>query len=266
MNRNLPFRAPRIAGLLAAAVAACAQTPPAAAADPPPAARRIATQPGVRVLVPNARFKFESRESVGFDLDAATLGALSIADVTARLGTHPAGVALPFDGPGGALRVQFDADAKRLRVMFAGGGELASIPAEPPGRPLRLCLRQRDQAALFVVPPEGGPAPLVWAGRVDYRLHLPDADQYLLCRDLLATMGTRGLRRADVLEGILVDSLDEVATVRIEGVSPTGLPFAHEYPFDAKAIEDRIDRSVGDLMRMLQAGGIPPAGAAHANP
>ncbi len=266
MNRDVSSRARRGVGVLVAAIAACAPASPAAGPGPSPEVRRIGTQPGVRVLVPNARFKFESREAVGFDLDAATLGALSIADVTARLGTHPAGVALPFDGPGGALRVQFDADAGRLRVLFAGGGELASIPAERPGRPLRLCLRQRDQVALFVVQPEGGPAPLVWAGRVDYRVLLPDADQYLLCRDLRATMGPRGLRRADVLEGILIDSLDEVAPVRVEGVSPTGLAFVHEYSLDARTLEDRVDRSVGDLMRMLQAGGAPPAGGPHANP
>ena len=258
----------RAAGAVLAAVVACAAASRAAdpAAGPPPA-RRIAVPPAVRVLVPAARFKFEVREAVGFDLDAATLGALSIADITARLGTQPAGVALPFDGPGGgSLTVHFSAEARRLSVRLAGGAELASIEADPPGRPLRLCLRQRDQAALFVVPPAGGPAPLVWSGRVDYRILLPEADQYTLCRDLRATMGSRTLKSSDVREGILLDSLDEAAPVRIEGVSPTGAPFVHEVPIEPRAIEDRVDRAVAELVRMLQTGAAAPGEAARATP
>lgn len=264
-NRSSPSR--RAAGAVVAAAAAWAAASSAVEPAAAPAVRRIVAPPAVRVLVPAARFKFEVREAVGFDLDAATLGALSIADITARLGTQPAGVALPFDGSGGnTLTVHFSAEARRLSVRLAGGAELASIEADPPGRPLRLCLRQRDQAALFVVQPAGGPAPLVWSGRVDYRLLLPEADQYTLCRNLRATMGSRVLKPSDVREGILLDSLDEVAPVRVEGVSPTGAPFVHEIPIEPKAVEDRVDRAMADLVRMLQTGGTMPGEGARANP
>ncbi len=234
--------------------------------DTVPAVRRFAAPPAVRVFTPASRFKFEGREAVGFDLDAAMLGALSIADFTARLTANPPGLTLPFDEPGGVLRVAYDAAARRLTVQFTAGGELASLAVEPPGRPLRAVLRQRDQAALFAVPPAGGSAPLVWTGRVDYRLHLPESDQYLLCREVRASMGSRTLRRTEVVEGIVLDNLDEAAPVRVEGLSPTGTPFVHEYPMDARALDDRVDRALAELVRMLQMPGGLPAGGANANP
>lgn len=239
-------------------VSACASDTPAVAV------LRIDAPPAVRVFAANARFKFEGREAIGFDLDAATLGALALADVAARLQTQPPGMTLAFDAPDSPLRVEFDPDARRLRVLLAAGGELASVPFEPAPRPMRVCLRQRDQIALFLIPAKGGVSPLTWTGRLDYRLLLSDADRYLLCREVRATMGRRTLQKSEILQGIVLDNLDEAAAIRVEGLSPTGVPFAHEYPFDVKALEDRVDRAVGELVRVFRAGEPPPGGGDHA--
>jgi hypothetical protein len=266
MRMTASRRTSRLGALVAAVVGALTGTaaPACAAETSAVAVLRIDAPPAVRVFAANARFKFEGREAIGFDLDAATLGALALADVAARLQTQPPGATLPFDAPESPLRVEFDPDARRLRVLLAAGGELASVPFDPAPRPMRVCLRQRDQIALFLVPAKGGVSPLVWTGRLDYRLMLPDTDRYLLCREVRATMGPRTLQKAEVLQGIVLDNLDEAAAIRVEGLSPTGAAFAHEYPFDVKALEDRVDRAVGELVRVFQDGEPQPAGGDHA--
>src|SRR5207302_4549939 len=114
---------------------------------------------------------------------------------------------------------------------------LAKIPLKPGAEPARVMLRQRDQLALFAVPPDGGGAALVWVGTVDYIIRLRNAGQYELCRDLKITMGRRELAFENLRDGIRLDTLDEIADVVVTGANPKGEPFKHRYTFDFDAAD-----------------------------
>lgn len=228
---------------------------PALAAGSPP--RRIALPPALRVDTAAPRFRFDGSGDVAFHLDAATVGALGMADAVLRVRMAPPEVSLPVGEVGtsnapGALVVEWQPTAARIEVRL-GPIRIASADLPPGARPRRVVLRHRDLLALLTLPPEGGLATWVWTGRISCTVVLPEASQYLLCRELSAVAGDRRLSREEVLAGIRWDPIDRIAPVRIEGLSPTGETFVHEYALDPGEIDARIERALGALAQMLRS-------------
>ena len=244
-------------GLAAATVAAEPPATPAAHAGggaATPAGRLV----GLQVVSTQPKIKAEMPNGVVFDLDPLTMGLYAMADFAARTRVEPAGVTLPMTEPGGAIEVRFDANGRALRIGIRGGGELGAFPLPPADRAVRVCLHQRDQLALYAVTPAGAVAQ-VGVARVDYRLTLPDADQYALCRRLDARMGDRTLSREEVLAGVRLDCLDEARDIVVAGLSPLGAPFEHRYTADLRRLEGLLEAGTEMLLHTLRQSG---AGAA----
>lgn len=240
---------------------ASAEVPRAApASSAEPAAGAAAPEHvGLRVVSAQPKIKAELRNGVVFDLDAPTVGAYAMADFSARMRVEPSGVTLPMQEPAGVVDVRFDPNGRSLRLQVRNGGDLGAVPIPPADRAVRVCIHQRDQIALYAVTPAGAVAQ-VWVGRVDYRLTLPDAEQYALCRRLDARMGTRTLTREDILAGVRVDCLDEACEIVISGLSPLGIPFERRYSADPKRLEGLLDVGTDMLIQTLreQGAGVAP--------
>lgn len=214
---------------------------------------------GLRVVSAQPRIKAELRNGVVFDLDAPTVGAYAMADFSARMRVEPAGVTLPLKEPAGVVAARFDPNGRQLRMQLRNGGDLGSVPIPPADRAVRICIHQRDQIALYAVTPAGAVAQ-VWVGRVDYRITIPEAEQYALCRRLDARMGARTLTREDILTGVRVDALDEAGDIVVRGLSPLGTPFERRYKADLKRLEGMLDLGTDMLIQTLreQGGGESP--------
>ncbi len=231
----------------------------------PPAERVIALPAALDIVAAVPRFRFEAVNGVVAHLDAASLGALALADLVVRIPTPPASAVPPMGMPGsrdepGAMVVDWSPTAGRLEVRM-GTVPLTAIALPPGVAPRRLAVVQQDRLALLVFPAVGGPGTWVWSGGLDYVLRLPESEQYALCREMTARAGDRRLERSEVLQGIRWDQVDRIAPVRVEGVSPGGDRFVHVYPLDPAELEDRAVRALGELVRTLRAGAWP-AGAA----
>ncbi len=229
--------------------------------------REIRTELPIRVVCPHARFTFASTDGVTFHLDAAALGAVSLADALVKLRVQPADVSLPLPPDGaesapGAVSATWDPTAGVL--IFSWGPLKLSETSVPPGtRPSRVLVRLRDRIALLSLPPAGGLARWVWSGSFDFVLQIPEADQYLLCRDLRGRVGSRDLSSSEILEGSRWDQLDALENIWIEGHSPTREEFVHLYPVRSETLDERVDRALRALMALLKAsagreGGLGP--------
>lgn len=239
---------------------------PAESGGNPVARRTFSLEPSLRVTVPGARFSFEGPDGVGFDLDAATLGAAALSDLHARLKIKsdlaPAGA----DEWIASLRLTLDPGGTRILVITPDGTSHASLPVQRGSGPIRISLMIRDQIALHVIPSGGQISALVWKGRLTYRLRLPEADQYLLCGRLSASIEGRELARREIFEGIEIHRISEIGDLCIQGTAPLGEPFDHVYEMDPTALEQRVDQAVSHLVRTLRAGPEEPDGGRRAVP
>ncbi len=208
----------------------------------------------VTVAAPVSQMKAELGNGFIFDLDFQTIGALVMADVSAGLTVKPAGLVLPFDGPKPMLVPKYDAAAKTLEIRLGTGGTLSSTRLElRADRATRVCLRQRNQVALFVIPPDGSSCTLAWCGRLAYRLRLMDAERYRLCRDVSVAMGTRELKVQDLVDGLKVEGLDELADIVVKGRTPLGKAFEHRYKADGEKLADAVGQVMDRFLHSLQS-------------
>lgn len=249
----------RLAWFAVAAAAAAAEAPAPAAARPDGPVRGPAERfVGLQVVSAQPKLKAEMPNGLVFDLDPLTMGLYAMADFAARTRVEPPNVTLPMAEPGAVIEVRFDANGRALRIGVRGGGDLGAFPLPPADRTVRVCLHQRDQVALYAVTPAGAVAQ-VGIARVDYKLTLPDADQYALCRRLDARMGDRTLSREEVLGGVRLDCLDEARDIVVAGLSPLGAPFEHRYTADLRRLEGLLEAGTEMLLHTLRQSG---AGAA----
>lgn len=198
-----------------------------------------------------------NNDGIVFRLDFATHGALSLANVCAHMRTEPKDFTLSFEPKASMVSVDYDKDKKEMRVFLHGspGSPIGKLPLElSESRATRVLLRQRDQLALFAVPPDGSHVTLVWLGVVDYQIALRNAAQYELCRDLKITMGKRELSLEKLRDGIPFDTLDEAADVTVTGVSPAGESFAHRYTFDYAALDKLLERAYTHFLQFVRTG------------
>jgi hypothetical protein len=198
----------------------------------------------------NPRVKVETGRGVSFNIDFPTHAALCLTHISAELNTEPKGLTLSFNPTDGPLTVSYDKDAQALEIFLRSGKEpLARLPFKLSTVTTRVLLRQREQLALFAVPPDGSHATLVWLGRVSYLVTFRNAAQYELCRDLKITMGKRRISADEFRGGIKLDALDEISDVVVSGVSPAGEPFEHRYTFDYKDVTRMVDGAYGSFMK-----------------
>lgn len=202
------------------------------------------------VMTKNPRVKVETSHGVSFNIDFATHSVLCLTHISAELNTEPKGLTLSFSPTDGLLSASYDKDAKALEIFLRSGKEpLAKLPLKLAAVTTRVLLRQREQLALFAVPPDGSHATLVWLGRVSYVLNFRNAQQYELCHGLKITMGKREIPEDEFRSGIKLDALDEIADVVVTGTSPAGEPFKHDYTFDYKMVTKLVDGAYGSFMK-----------------
>ena len=200
------------------------------------------------VMSKSPRVKVETSRGVSFNLDFATHSVLCLTHISAELNTEPKGMTLSFNPTDGMLSASYDKDAQALEIFLRSGKEpLAKLPLKPSAVTTRVLLRQREQLALFAVPPDGSHATLVWLGRVSYVLTFRNAGQYELCRDLKITMGKREIPEDEFRSGIKLDALDQIGDVVITGTSPAGEAFKHSYTFDYKTVSKLVDGAYGSF-------------------
>jgi len=228
--------------------------------------RTFSFAPSLRVTTPGARFSFEGPGGVGFDLDAATLGAFALSDVHARLKIRTSEPTDRIDEWISSLRLSSDAAGADIRVVDSGGTVLAALRTPRNDRPVRVSLMILDRVVLHILPADGSDGVSVWQGRLSYRMRFPETDQYLLCGRLSATIGGRSLAANEIFQGIGLHRLDDAGTVRIRGIAPLGHPFDHVYDVNPVALEQRVDRAIGHLIRTLQGRPEDPVGGPHAIP
>ncbi|HWB59642.1 MAG TPA: hypothetical protein VG733_09120 [Chthoniobacteraceae bacterium] len=236
------------------APAVAAATPAVAAATPPPKDNGK-TLSGIDeamiwVTSKTPRIKVETARGVSFNIDFATHSALCLSHISAELNTEPRGLTLSFNPTDGLLRASYDKEAKALDIFLRSSKEpLCTLPLKPSTVTTRVLLRQRQQLALFAVPPDGSQATLVWLGTVSYVLNFRNAGQYELCKDLKITMGKRDIPLEEFRSGIKIDALDEIADVVVTGRSPAGEAFKHSYTFDYKDVTKLVDGAYGSFMK-----------------
>ena len=196
------------------------------------------------------RVKVETARGVSFNIDFATHSALCLTHISAELNTEPKGLTLSFAPADGMLSASYDKDAKALEIFLRNGKDpLAKLDLKPTNVTTRVLLRQREQLALFAVPPDGSHATLVWLGRVYYLVVFRNAGQYELCKDLKIMMGKREISADEFRTGIKLGALDEIADVVVTGTSPAGAPFQHRYTFDYKTVTKMVDSAYGSFMK-----------------
>jgi hypothetical protein len=182
-----------------------------------PAAKTLAgsDEAMIWVMSRKPRVKVEAARGVSFDLDFATHGALSLAHITAELSTEPKGFTLSFSPSDGVLTAAYNKDAKELQIFLRGGKDpLCKLPLKLSAVTTRVLLRQREQLALFAVPPDGSHATLAWQGRVSYLVVFRNASQYELCRDLKITMGKREITADEFRTGIKLDASSSARSMK----------------------------------------------------
>jgi hypothetical protein len=237
----------------AAAAASPAAAPAAAAPEKVFAGSEEAT---VWITSKKPRVKIETHRGFTFNLDFATHGALSLAHLCAALETQPKGLTLPFDPAANCLSVAYDTEAKELQVLLRGGKTPISKFSFPlTGSTMRVLLRQRNQLALFVIPPDGKNVVLAWLGGVDYVFEFRNAAQYELCHDLKITMGGKEISQNEFRKGIKLGSPDEIDDVTVTGTNPAGEPFRHRYAFNGAEVEKHAQEA---FTIFLKAAGSTP--------
>lgn len=214
------------------------------------------------VLAPVSQMRADMKNGVLLDLDMPTIGALTMADACAALSLRPPGMTLPFDAAHPVLSLKYNAAAKKLEILFNGSPISATALELQPDRVTRLCLRQRDQLALFAITPDGSTCTLVWCGRVDYRIRLGDAERYRLCRDVSVKMGERVLKLQELSEGLTVDALDELGDIVVSGTSPLGRPFEHRYQADTA----KLEQAAGQSLELFRQSLLQPAAKGEGKP
>lgn len=211
------------------------------------------------VVSKKPRVKIETHRGFTFHLDFAAHGALSLAHVCESLHTEPKGLTLSFNPSDGLLSVDYDRDAKELRVLLRGSSKpLCKVSLQLAQPATRVLLRQRNQLALYAISQDGSHTTLVWLGTLGYVIQFRNAAQYELCRDLKIAMGRREVSFNDFRQGIKMEALDEIADVTVSGTSPGGVQFIHSYTFDYPAVEKLLDMAFTIFLRV--AGNEPIAG------
>lgn len=237
--------------------------PPAAVEAGNPAAAGSRTMPleeqfALTVLAPVSQMQANMKTGVRLEFDMQTVGALVMSDSLAELNVQPAGLTLPFGGPKPGLELKYDAAAKRLMILMNGSPCVQPSPLElRADRATRLCIRQRDQLALYAIPPDGSACVLAWCGRFDYRIRLMVADRYRLCRDVSVKMKGRAMKAEELSAGVTVDALDEIGDIVVSGKSPLGAPFEHCYKVDLA----KLGQAVGQSLELFRQSLLQPPAA-----
>ena len=202
------------------------------------------------IMSKKPRVKVETSLGVSFNLDFATHSALCLTHISAELNTEPKGLTLSFNPTDGQLTANYDKEAGALEIFLRTGKDpLAKLPVKLSTVTTRVLLRQREQLALFAIPPDGSHTTLVWLGKVNYTVVFRNAGQYELCKDLKITMGNRDISLDEFRSGIALDALDQIADVVVTGTSPSGEQFKHDYTFDYKAVTKMVDGAFGSFMK-----------------
>jgi len=203
------------------------------------------------VLSKKPRVKIETHRGFTFNIDFATHGAMSLANMCADLNTQPKGLTLSFDPAAKMLAVDYDNEKKAMRVLM-GSTPVCSVPLPLTVTTTRVLLRQREQLALYAIPQNGEHVTLVWLGTVGYELQFRNAAQYELCNNVKITMGKREIPAEEFGKGIKLTALDQIEDVIVAGTNPAGETFRHRYTFDYAEIRKRAD---GAYVNFLRAAG-----------
>jgi hypothetical protein len=207
------------------------------------------------VVSPNPRVKIETHRGVSFNIDFATHSAMCLAQLSAELSTEPRGITLSFNPTNGILSTGYDKDTKQFQIFMNGGKEpISRFPLKLYPAATRVLLRQREQLALFAIPPDGGHVTLVWLGGVSYIVTFRNAAQYELCKDVKITMGKKEITQDQFRRGIKLNALDEIGDVVVTGSSPSGELFKHRYTLDYKAVTRLVDGAYGSFMKVAGNG------------
>lgn len=199
------------------------------------------------------RVKIETHRGFTFNIDFATHGALSLANLCLDLNTQPKGLTLSFDPGAAMLAVDYDKEKGALRVLFGTGHTpVSSVPLPLTVATTRVLFRQREQLALYAIPQNGEHVTLVWLGTVSDILVFRNASQYDLCSNLKISMGKRDITLDEFRKGIKLTAMDQIEDVTVTGTNPAGETFAHRYAFDYAEIQKRAD---GAYMNFLRAAG-----------
>ncbi len=207
------------------------------------------------VMSKTPRVKIETHRGVGFNIDFATHSAMCLAHISAELSTEPRGITLSFNPTNGVLSASYDKDKKEFQIFMNGGKEpVSEFPLKLYAATTRVLLRQREQLALFAIPPDGSHVTLVWLGGVSYVISFRNASQYELCKDVKITMGKKEITMGEFRQGIKLNGLDEIGDVVVTGSSPAGGQFKHRYTFDYKAVTGLVDAAYGSFMKAAGNG------------
>ena len=196
------------------------------------------------------RVKIETHRGFTFNIDFATHGAMSLANLCLDLNTQPKGLTLSFDPGAGMLAVDYDKEKGALRVLF--GTEhtpVCSVPLPLTVVTTRVLLRQREQLALYAIPQNGEHMTLVWLGTVSDVLVFRNASQYDLCSNLKIAMGKRDIPLEEFRKGIKMTAMDQIEDVTVTGTNPAGETFVHRYAFDYAEIQKRADVAYLNFLR-----------------
>jgi len=196
------------------------------------------------------RVKIETHRGFVFNIDFATHGAISLANLCANLNTKPKGLTLSFDPAAGMLSVDYDKEAGALRVLLGmQQTPICSVPLPLTVTTTRVLLRQREQLALYAIPQNGEHVTQVWLGTVGYMLQFRNASQYDLCSNLKISMGKRDIPPDEFRKGIKMTALDQIEDVTVAGTNPAGETFSHRYTFDYEEIQKREDIAYVNFLR-----------------
>ena len=190
---------------------------------------------------PSANFQVSAAGSpFGFDLDFPMQGALALADQNVRLSTKPKGFKMSMKEPDGMLKARITNGELRFDLKATQGKIMEPMRIETRKGPFRLVVRQLDQVALYVISGDVSSVTQVWCGDLDYRVKLRSADIYILCDKVEVRMGERKWDPKDLAKGLLLDHLDELGDIVIEGLDPQKKPFLHRYTFDLKQMDETL--------------------------
>ena len=210
------------------------------------------------------RVKIETHRGFVFNVDFATHGAMSLANICANLNTKPKGLTLSFDPSAGMLSVDYDKETGTLRVLMGmQHTPVCSVPLPLAVTTTRVLLRQREQLALYAIPQNGEHVTLVWLGTVGNVLVFRNAAQYDLCGDLKISMGKRDIPLDEFRKGIKLTALEQIGDVTVAGTNTAGETFRHRYTIDYYEIQKRTD---GVYLNFLRAAGNTLLGGDEAGP
>ncbi|MCX7817746.1 MAG: hypothetical protein N2652_00785 [Kiritimatiellae bacterium] len=231
--------------------------------------RQFQQRPAIRLIAASGQFRFDGGDAVDLWLDAATLGAVAMADAVTELPASVAAARLPLPevgsvGEPGTLRADWSPSERKI-AFYVGTIPLVTNEVPEGIASGRLLLWHLDRLALLALPKTGGRAIWIWSGGVRFLLQLPDAEQYFLCSLQEAMLGGRPVEKTDLLGGISLERLDAAGDVTVSGISPKGQPFRHRHLIDSRDLEARVQRALIALNRGLKVRVPAPARLSEGN-